>query len=250
MPEVEIKGYLGYRQRACLRGLVTASEGAWYLVGDPPLWGTRTETAIAMRSLVRRGLVTEERQGVFIITPWARVAFCDHPGDRRDHRTDRGTFDWHYELCLVCQGIRPEHDDDDGCMTCRDREDGTGPGHEWLGGLMSASPVVLMTRTKRAFAVVQTTGKHAHAARPRIIGYARTRRGAELWAENRRIDGVVLPVIEGRVTLHPSQVHRHHTLIPIYSTLHLEAYSDGAYRWVECQECRVTLCAPAIWDLR
>lgn len=59
------------------------------------------------------------------------VRECKHPDDERGHKTERGTFDYHYETCKACGGIRPEHDDDDGCRTCWDYEDGTGPGHDW-----------------------------------------------------------------------------------------------------------------------
>jgi hypothetical protein len=59
------------------------------------------------------------------------VRECPHPADQRGQKTERGTFDYRYETCKACAGIRPDHDDDDGCRTCWDHQDGTGPGHEW-----------------------------------------------------------------------------------------------------------------------
>lgn len=59
------------------------------------------------------------------------VAKCPHPLDQRGHRVDHGTWDWHYDTCAACRGVRPVHDGDDRCRTCQEAEDGTGPGHEW-----------------------------------------------------------------------------------------------------------------------
>lgn len=84
-------------------------------------YGVRVVSYRAWRELARQYFI----QDVFL---------CEHPREKRGHRVDRGTFDWHYEICEACGGERPEHDEDDRCKTCSTYMDGEGPGHEWSAG--------------------------------------------------------------------------------------------------------------------
>jgi hypothetical protein len=63
------------------------------------------------------------------------VMKCGHPESARGHKVERGSWDYHYQTCSACQGIRPVHDDDDRYPTCWAAEDGTGPAHEWSADL-------------------------------------------------------------------------------------------------------------------
>jgi hypothetical protein len=45
------------------------------------------------------------------------VAKCTHPAGQRGQRTDHGTYDWVYETCGACRGVRPawnDHEDGQG----------------------------------------------------------------------------------------------------------------------------------------
>lgn len=63
------------------------------------------------------------------------VLKCGHPEDARGEKVERGSFDWVYQTCSACRGVRPVHGDDDRCKTCWNQQDGAGPGHDWSADL-------------------------------------------------------------------------------------------------------------------
>lgn len=116
---IGIQGWQGYGQHLVDKGVIQPQDAQGVRVD-------RTRTKYGVRVVSYRTWRDQARQ-YFI----QDVFLCEHPAEARGHRVDHGTFDYHYETCKACGGIRPQHDDDDRCKTCDALMNGSGQGHEW-----------------------------------------------------------------------------------------------------------------------
>lgn len=144
---------LGRRQRACLRALAAQPDGVWFLTGREPLWGTRSNTALALGSLVKHGLVENPRYGVFVITT-AGKRLAVSPGDiPRIHPELIEMYDKLHRQAVEATFETYEGAPIEKLLEGRHENSQLAPGHmgpgqrAWLDGIKAALDALIETRT-------------------------------------------------------------------------------------------------------